>query len=112
MERNSGENKNPFQIFQEEFPDLAGSFNELVDAQRSLPGMDPKTKQLVNIAIQTANRNPIGVKMHSIMAKSQGASRDEILGAVVMNLHLSGLASVLDCLPAAIEGLESTEIVK
>jgi alkylhydroperoxidase/carboxymuconolactone decarboxylase family protein YurZ len=50
--------------------------------------------------------------MHSIMAKSQGASREEILGAVVMNLHLSGLASVLDCLPAAIEGLESTEIVK
>lgn len=99
--------KNPFQIFQEEFPDLAGSFNDLVDAQRSLKGMDPKTKQLVNIAIQTANRNPLGVKLHSQMAKSQGASRDEILGAVVMNLHLSGLASVLDCLPSALEGLES-----
>lgn len=98
--------KNPYQIFQEEFPDLAGSFNDLVDAQRSLKGMDPKTKQLVNIAIQTANRNPLGVKLHAQMAKSQGASRDEILGAVVMNLHLSGLATVLDCLPSALEGLE------
>ena len=38
MEKSSGENKNPFQIFQEEFPDLASSFNELVDAQRSLRG--------------------------------------------------------------------------
>jgi AhpD family alkylhydroperoxidase len=101
--------KNPYQIFQEEFPDLAGRFNDLVDAQRSLEGMDPKTKQLVNIAIQTANRNSMGVKMHAQMAKSQGASKDEILGAVVMNLHLSGLATVLDCLPAALEGLESVK---
>jgi alkylhydroperoxidase/carboxymuconolactone decarboxylase family protein YurZ len=98
--------KNPYQIFQEEFPDLSESFNNLVDAQRSLKGMDPKTKQLVNIAIQTANRNPLGVKLHAQMAKSQGASRDEILGAVVMNLHLSGLVTVLECLPSALEGLE------
>ena len=101
--------KPPFQIFQDEFPELAGRFNDLVDAQRSLKGMDPKTKQLVNIAIQTANRNPMGVKMHSCMAKKQGASRDEILGAVVLNLHLSGLSTVLDCLPSALEGLESAE---
>ncbi len=101
--------QNPFQIFQEEFPELAGSFNDLVDAQRSLKGMDPKTKQLVNIAIQTANRNPLGVKLHAQMAKTQGASKDEILGAVVMNLHLSGLAAVLDCLPSALEGLESVK---
>lgn len=99
-------NKNPFLIFQEEFPELAGRFNDMVNAQRSLKGMDPKTKQLVNIAIQTANRNPLGVKMHAQMAKSQGASKDEILSAVVMNLHLSGLATVLDCLPAAMESLE------
>ncbi len=100
---------NPFQLFQNEFPELAGRFNDLVDAQRSLKGMDPKTKQLVNIAIQTANHNSMGVKMHAQMAKSQGASRDEILGAVVMNLHLSGLSNVLDCLPAALEGLESVK---
>ncbi|BDZ69981.1 carboxymuconolactone decarboxylase family protein [Methanobacterium petrolearium] len=106
MNKKHDAGKNPFQIFQEEFPDLAKSFNDLVDAQRTLKGMDPKTKQLVNIAIQTANHNPMGVKMHAQMAKSRGASRDEILGAVVMNLHLSGLATVLDCLPAAVEGLE------
>jgi alkylhydroperoxidase/carboxymuconolactone decarboxylase family protein YurZ len=47
--------------------------------------------------------------MHAQMAKSRGASRDEILGAVVMNLHLSGLSAVLDCLPSALEGLESVE---
>lgn len=99
-------NRNPYQIFQEEFPELSAKFNHLVEAQRSLEGLDAKTKQLLNIAIQTANRNSDGVKMHAMMAKKCGASRDEIKGAVVMNLHLSGLSTVLECLPAALEGYE------
>ena len=98
--------QNPYEIFQNEFPELAGKFNELVEAQISLKGLDPKTKQLINIAIQTANRNPQGVKMHAMMAKKIGANREEVTGAVVLNLHLSGLAAVLECLPAAIEGFK------
>ena len=99
--------ENPYQVFQRECPELAARFNDLVEAQRSLKGINPKTKQLINIAIQTANRNPPGVEMHALMAKNEGATRDEIVGAVVMNLHLSGLACVLDCLPAALEGFEA-----
>jgi len=90
--------KNPYEIFQKECPDLADSFNKLVDAQRSLEGLDPKTKQLLNIAIQTANSNPMGVKLHAQMARQNGATREEVKGAVVMNLHLSGLSTVLSCL--------------
>jgi alkylhydroperoxidase/carboxymuconolactone decarboxylase family protein YurZ len=67
-------------------------------------GLDAKTKQLINIAIQTTIRNPRGVKFHAMMAKKAGASRSEVLGAVVMNLHLAGLAVILDSLPSAIEG--------
>lgn len=86
----------------------SGCFNALVDAQRVLPGLDPKTKQLINLAIQTANRNPRGVGFHAMMAKQAGATRQEIIGAVVLNLHLSGLAAVLDALPAAVEGYDGT----
>jgi AhpD family alkylhydroperoxidase len=98
--------KNAYEIFQKECPQLFDSFNKVVEAQRDLPGLDPKTKQLINIAIQTANRNVRGVQMHASMAKKMGAEWDEVKGAVVMNLHLSGLATVLDCLPAALEGFE------
>jgi AhpD family alkylhydroperoxidase len=98
--------KNPYQIFQEECPDLADSFNKLVEAQRSLEGLDAKTKQLVNIAIQTAHSNAMGVKLHAQMARKTGATREEIKGAVVLNLHLSGLSNVLKCLPAALDGYE------
>ena len=94
------------ELFKQEFPELASRFTDLVEAQVTLKGLDAKTKQLINIAIQTANRNPRGVFFHSMMAKKSGASRDEILEAVALNLHLSGLACVLDCLPSAVEGYD------
>jgi AhpD family alkylhydroperoxidase len=99
---------NPYEIFIEECPEVAAHFDELIKAQKALKGLDDKTKQLINIAIQTANRNAQGVQMHAMMAKNEGATREEIIGAVVLNLHHSGFASVLECLPAAIEGFEST----
>jgi AhpD family alkylhydroperoxidase len=99
-------NQNPYEIFQRECPEVAARFNGLIEAQKALKGLDAKSKQLINIAIQTANRNPKGVQMHAMMAKNEGATRDEVIGAVVLNLHHSGFASVLDCLPAAIQGFE------
>jgi len=99
----------PFELFHRECPDLAARYDSLVDAQRAQPGLDAKTKQLVNIAIQTAGRNPRGVMFNALMARKEGAGRDEIVGAVAMNLHLSGLGPVLECLPAAVEGVESFE---
>lgn len=98
--------QNPYEIFQEECPEVAARFNDLIEAQKSLEGIDAKTKQLINIAIQTANRNSRGVQMHAMMAKNEGATREEIVGAVVLNLHHSGFASVIECLPAAIDGFE------
>jgi AhpD family alkylhydroperoxidase len=99
-------NQNPYEIFQTECPDLAARFGDLIEAQKALKGLGAKTKQLITIAIQTANRNPKGVRIHAMMAIKEGATREEIVGAVVLNLHHSGLATVLDCLPAAIEGIE------
>lgn len=98
---------NGFEIISQEFPELSASLGKLIDAQKSLKGIDSKTKQLLNLAIQTANRNPMGVQMHAAMAKNEGASREEVLGAVVLNLHHSGLASVVECLPAAVKGFEN-----
>ena len=102
--------KDPFEVFETELPELAAKFDAVVQAQIAQPGLDPKTKQLINIAIQTANRNPRGVTWHAMMAREAGATREEVLGAVAMNLHLSGLAVVLDSLPAAVDGYEMPAI--
>jgi len=97
---------NPYELFQKEFPEIAARFNEVVEAQKNQEGLDSKTKQLINIAIQTSHKNSTGVKLHAFMAKNEGATREEITGAVVLNLHHSGLSSVLNCLPAAIDGFD------
>jgi len=102
----------PYQVFETEVPELAAAFDGLVQAQIARPGLDPKTKQLVNIAIQTANRNARGVLWHAMMAKQQGATRQEVVGAVAMNLHLTGLGAVLDALPSAIEGFEMPPVAQ
>jgi len=62
---------NPYSLFEKESPDIATKLNELVDAQRASKVLDAKTKQLINIAIQTANRNPRGVFFHAQMAKQE-----------------------------------------
>jgi alkylhydroperoxidase/carboxymuconolactone decarboxylase family protein YurZ len=98
----------PFEFFAKEFPQLAEQFDQLVNAPRELPGFDAKTKQLINIAIQTAIRNPRGVGFHAAMARRGGASRQETLGAVAVNLHRCGLAAVLESLSAAVEGYDSS----
>jgi AhpD family alkylhydroperoxidase len=96
-----------FDRFAREFPELASKYIEIMEAQRSLKGLDAKTRQLINIGIQTANRNLRGVRYHASMARKAGATKDEVLGAVVLNLHVRGVGVVLDTLPAAIEGFES-----
>jgi AhpD family alkylhydroperoxidase len=99
----------PFQLFHQEFPALAERFDALVDAQIEVEGLDRKTKQLINIAIQTANRSVHGLSWHAAMAVKQGATRDEVLGAVVLNLHQSGLGPVLEALPEVVRGVEMAE---
>lgn len=98
--------RKPFEVFRRECPELAEQFSNLVEVQRSLTCLDQKTKQLITIGIQTALRNAKGVRQHAAEACRAGATREEITGAVVMNLHLTGLISVLECLPAALEGFE------
>lgn len=44
--------------------------------------------------------------MHAMRAKNEVATHEEIVAAVVLNLHHSGFANVLECLPAAIDGFE------
>ena len=87
-------------------PNWPSGSTTLSESSGRLNGLDNKTKQLINIAIQTSIRNSQGVRMHAMMAYQAGATRDEIVGAVVMNLHLTGLVTVLDSLPAALEGIE------
>ena len=98
--------ENPFFQFTREVPGVAAALDSLVREISALPGPDDRTRQLICIAINTAVGNSRGVYFHAVMAREAGASRGEVLSAVIQNLHLSGLSRVLESLPGALEGYE------
>ena len=96
--------RSPFELFLAANPTIAGAFSELVRAQVEANPLDSRTKHLLNVALQAAYRNATGVRLHAGMARDSGIQLEEVLGAVLMNLHLGGIIPVLDALPAVYEG--------
>ncbi len=99
-------NLGPMDLLKRESPEVGARFAELIQAQGKAKGLDAKTRELVMVALLAAHRNLRGVKIHAQRAVKEGATREEVVGAVVMNLHISGLTSVNDSLPVALEGVE------
>lgn len=99
--------QNPYELLWAECPELASCFENVLEAQRHVPGLDEVTRQLINVAIHTANRNPAGVYVNALMARAEGASRDAVVAAVVMNLPQSGLSAVLESLPSAVAAFDA-----
>jgi len=96
--------RSPFGLFLAANPTIAGAFSELVRVQVEANPLDSRTKHLLNVALQAAHRNATGVRLHAGMARDSGIPLEEVLGAVLMNLHLGGIIPVLDALPAVYEG--------
>jgi alkylhydroperoxidase/carboxymuconolactone decarboxylase family protein YurZ len=80
-----------------------------------LKGLDAKTKQLINIAIQTVDQNPTGVQTHVIMAKcdngkKEGATHEEIIGAVVLTSIIPVLLKFLSASLQRLRGLKTKSL--
>ncbi len=91
------------ELFQKEAPEVAAAFNGLIQTLVASKGLDEKTKQLIYIAMKTAMGDDRAVRAHIPMAKSLGASREEMIDAVLMTLTVSGIAGVLKVLPLIVE---------
>jgi alkylhydroperoxidase/carboxymuconolactone decarboxylase family protein YurZ len=96
------EKKNSYQLFIEEAPEAANAFNGLIGSLQNV-GLDVKTMQLCYIAIKASQSNASAVVGHVPMAKQAGATWDEIKGAILLTLTVSGVSGVLACLAPAKE---------
>ncbi len=94
------------EIFQKEAPEVAAAFNGLIQALVASKGLDQKTKQLIYIAMKTAMGDVHAVKAHIPMAQAVGATREEVIDAVLMTLTVSGISGVLVVLPLVVEMYE------
>jgi alkylhydroperoxidase/carboxymuconolactone decarboxylase family protein YurZ len=96
------EKKNSYQLFMEEAPEAASAFNGLIGSLQN-GGLDPKTMQLIYIGIKASQCGADAVAAHVPMAKRAGATWDEIKGAILLTLTVSGISGVLSCLAPARE---------
>ncbi len=60
---------------------------------------------LTHLAVLAATGNTSGVPFHTLAAKEHGASRQEVISAVLLGLPAAG-ATVIAALPAAMEAYD------
>ncbi len=97
---------NPMEVFKKEAPEVAEAFNGLINALVASKGLDPKTKQLIYIAMKASMGDQMAVKAHVPMAKAAGATKEEVVDAILMTLTVSGVRGIVTCLPGAVEQFE------
>lgn len=79
---------------------------EMIDAIYADSTIDTKTRELIFIGIQTALRLPGAIRIHVPRAIKAGATRQEILAAMVSAIPNSGMNGAIECWPIAVEILE------
>ncbi len=95
--------KNPFEVFQQEAPEVFDGFNALIKSLIGTKGLDAKTKQLIYIGMKAAQGDETAVFFHVPMAKQAGATRDEVKEAILLTLTVCGLKGINTCLVKALD---------
>jgi alkylhydroperoxidase/carboxymuconolactone decarboxylase family protein YurZ len=96
-----------FQLFMSEAPEHAKAWMDAVKGLDSACALDKKTEALAYLAVLAALRLESGIPFHVQSAKQAGASRDEVISAILVGLPAAGLG-VTQVLPAAIAAYDAT----
>jgi alkylhydroperoxidase/carboxymuconolactone decarboxylase family protein YurZ len=94
-----------FQTFMSEAPRHAQAWGELVQGLAGASALDRKTSALAYLAVLAALRLESGVPFHFQSAKQAGASREEVISAILVGLPAAG-HGVTQVLPAAVEAYD------
>jgi alkylhydroperoxidase/carboxymuconolactone decarboxylase family protein YurZ len=96
---------NAFMAFAKEAPQQQKVWMEAVQKLDGASKLDPKTEELAYIAVMAAVRLETGIPFHVNHAKSLGATREEIISAVLVGLPAVGNA-VIQSLPVALNAYD------
>ncbi len=96
---------NAFLTFMNEAPQHAKAWGELALNLSKASALDAKTGTLAYLSVLAAQRLVSGIPFHVKEAKKAGASREEVISAILVGLPLAGNV-VTQSLPAAIEAYD------
>ena len=91
-----------FQTFLREAPGHARAWAEAVQGLGAASALDEKTGALVYLAVLAALRLESGIPFHAAHARAAGATREEVVSAVLAGLPAAG-NQVVAALPAALD---------
>lgn len=90
-----------FQSFMKEAPAHAQAWTAAAQGLEKASALDEKTGELAYLAVLAAMRLEGGLPFHVHMAKEAGASRAEVISAILVGLPAAGNI-VVQALPAAL----------
>lgn len=94
-----------FQVFMKESPKHAQAWMTAVRDLGNASALDKKTETLAYLAVLAALRLESGVPFHVAHAKEAGASRNEVISAILVGLPAAGNV-VTHALPIAIQAYD------
>jgi len=95
-----------FQTFMDEAPRHAQAWGAAVQGLAKASALDEKTAELTYLAVLAALGLESGVPFHVQSAKKAGASREEVISAILVGLPAAG-HRVTQALPAAIAAYDA-----
>ena len=95
-----------FQAFLKEAPEHAGAWGAMVQKLSGASALDKKTTALAYLAVLAVLGRESGLPFHVQSAKRSGASREEVISAILVGLPAAG-HGVTQVLPAAIEAYDA-----
>ena len=96
-----------FQLFLKEAPKHAQAWMDAVQGLAGASALDSKTESLAYLAVLAALRLDSGVPFHTVIAKEAGATRAEIISAILVGLPAAG-NGVTHVLPAAMHAYDQS----
>ena len=97
---------NAFQTFLKEAPKHAQAWMAAVQGLDNASALGKKTEGLAYLAVLAALRLEGGVPFHTQLAKQAGASREEVISAILIGLPAAG-NGVTQVLPIALEAYDA-----
>ncbi|MRN52594.1 carboxymuconolactone decarboxylase family protein [Paenibacillus monticola] len=97
---------NAFLTFMKDAPEQQQAWMETVQKLEAASKLDPKTEEIAYIAVLAAARLDSGLPFHVKHAKSLGATREEIISAVLIGLPAVGNV-VIQALPIALQAYDT-----
>jgi alkylhydroperoxidase/carboxymuconolactone decarboxylase family protein YurZ len=97
---------NAFQVFFKEGGKFTQVWMSTIQGLAEASALDKKTEELAYLSVLAALKMETGIPFHVKSAKEAGASRDEVISAILVGLPAAGQV-VIQSLPAALDSFDS-----